>query len=68
MNALLALRYQRGLTQQEVARGAGIGRQTLHRLENGFVDRPQARVVKALADFYEIAEPAELLQELEGAA
>lgn len=64
MNALVALRYQRGLTQQEVADGAGIGRHTLHRLESGDVARPQARVVKALADFYEVPDPADLLRDI----
>lgn len=54
MNRFEELRYERGLTQQQVADGAGISRGTVIRLERSRRPKPTAGVAKALAEFYEI--------------
>lgn len=51
MNQLKLMRYERGLTQQDVATGAGVTQATLSRLERGH-GCPGAATAKALADFY----------------
>lgn len=55
MNRLTLLRYERGLTQQEVSAGSGVPLPTIKRLETGDTVRPSAPTAKALADFYEIS-------------
>lgn len=69
MNRWKLLRYERGLELVDVARGTGLNRQTVGRLERGDVAHPSAATAKALADFYEIS-VAELLgvEETERAA
>jgi transcriptional regulator with XRE-family HTH domain len=52
-NRLRRLRFERGMTINEVADGAGVSRATIMRLEAG--GAPTARIAKALADFYDIA-------------
>lgn len=52
MNRFELMRYERGLTQQEVAEGAGVSRPTVMRLEQLREPKPTVRVAKALADFY----------------
>jgi transcriptional regulator with XRE-family HTH domain len=52
MNRFEHLRYERGLTQQQVADGAGISRGTVIRLEQSRYPKPTATVANALADFY----------------
>lgn len=47
------LRFERGLTQREVAEGAGISLSTLIRVEGG-KQRPGAGVVKAAAEFFHV--------------
>lgn len=59
MNRFELLRYERGLTQGEVAEGSGIPVRTVRSLE-GATDRPSAPTAKALADFYGMS-VAELL-------
>jgi transcriptional regulator with XRE-family HTH domain len=59
MNRFERLRFERGLTQAEVATGAEISIRTVIRLERE-ERKPSAAIVKALADFYEIP-VAELL-------
>jgi transcriptional regulator with XRE-family HTH domain len=52
MNRFEQLRYERGLTQQQVADGAGVSRKTIARLERAPHMRPNAAVAHALARFY----------------
>lgn len=54
LNRFERLRYERGLTQQQVADGAGISRATVISLERARRPKPTARTANALADFYEI--------------
>jgi transcriptional regulator with XRE-family HTH domain len=49
------LRYERNLTQQDVARGAGISRPTVIRLEQDAAAKPSPAVAHKLAKFYEIS-------------
>jgi transcriptional regulator with XRE-family HTH domain len=51
VNRLLQLRYERGLTQQQVADGSGVSERTLVRLERD-AQRPSARIAKRLADYF----------------
>lgn len=52
MNNAKLLRFERGLTSEAVAAGAGISKTTLRAIEAGRdVSAPQ---VKAVADFYEV--------------
>jgi transcriptional regulator with XRE-family HTH domain len=51
INKWEALRFERGLTQREVAEGSGISLSTLIRVEKG-TQRPGAGVVKAAADYF----------------
>jgi transcriptional regulator with XRE-family HTH domain len=55
MNRFEQLRYERGLTQRQVADGAGISRGTVIRLERSRNPKPTAPVANALAAFYELA-------------
>lgn len=59
MNRFKALRYERGLTITDVAKGAQISRPTVYALEQSDAV-PSAPVAKALADFYGVT-VAELL-------
>jgi DNA-binding XRE family transcriptional regulator len=52
MNRLEQFRYERGLTQQEVASGAGISRQTVVSLEQRAEPKPSVVVAGKLAEFY----------------
>jgi len=52
MNVFERLRYEKDLTQQEVADGAGISRGTVIKLEQLRDPKPSAPVAKALASFY----------------
>jgi DNA-binding XRE family transcriptional regulator len=54
MNRFELLRYERGLTQAEVAEGSGIPVRTIRSLEVGD-PKPSAPTAKALASFYEIS-------------
>lgn len=56
MTRLRLLRFQRGLTQTEVAATVGISRVWLSALETGKADIRDlnAPIAKALADFYDI--------------
>lgn len=60
MNRYELLRYERGLTRNEVAEQSGVPLRTVRALENGQSNRPSAPTAKALADFYGIT-VAELL-------
>lgn len=60
MNRFEQLRYERNLTQEQVAAGAGISRGTVLRLEQLREPKPTAKVANALAAFYGIT-VAELL-------
>lgn len=60
MKRLELLRYERGHELAVVAKGIGVSRQTLSRLEDGSTAKPNAKTAKALADFYGIT-VAELL-------
>lgn len=51
MNRFRKLRYEHGLTISELARGSGVSRPTLARLEEDNTV-PTAPVAKALADYY----------------
>jgi transcriptional regulator with XRE-family HTH domain len=51
VNRLQQLRYERGLTQQQVADGSGVSQRTLVRLERD-AQRPSARIAKRLADYF----------------
>lgn len=55
MNRFKRLRYERGLTQGDVALGTGLSRPTLRALETAENPKPSAPVAKALADFYELS-------------
>lgn len=55
MNRFKALRYERGLTIAEVARGAQVSRPTLYDLERDGAEMPSAPIAKKLADFYGMA-------------
>lgn len=46
------MRFNLGISQEQVAQEAGVGLQTVVRLENGYTIRPYARVMKALGDFF----------------
>ncbi len=52
MNRFKLLRYERGLTQEQLADGAGIARGTVIRLENLSEPMPSAEVALALSKFY----------------
>lgn len=52
MNRYELMRYERGLTQEQVGAGSGVPTRTVRSLEDGNVARPSARTAKALADFY----------------
>ena len=65
MNRFLALRYERGITQAQLAKGAGVSRGTLWAIERGTT--PSAPVAKALADYYGVT-VADLLAPAEDAA
>jgi transcriptional regulator with XRE-family HTH domain len=52
MNRYALMRYERGLTQGEVADGAGVSVRTLRQLEQTDGMQPSAPTAKALADFY----------------
>lgn len=54
MNRFERLRFERKLTQQELADGAGISRGTVIRLEQMRNPKPTQAVANALADYYEI--------------
>lgn len=54
-------RVRRRLTQQQLARDAGVSRQTVSNIERGFV-RPMPLVREAIADALEV--PAEYVTEL----
>jgi len=54
MNVFERLRYEKGLTQREVAVGAGISRATVIRLEQLREPKPSVPVARALAVFYEV--------------
>jgi transcriptional regulator with XRE-family HTH domain len=54
MNRFARLRFERGLTQQEVADGAHISRATVIRLEQQRHPKPTAVVLSALARFYRV--------------
>lgn len=53
-NRLLLLRKEKKITQVDVARGVGIGTYTYQRYEYGERE-PQASVLKAIADFYDVS-------------
>lgn len=55
MNRLEQLRYERGLTQRQVAEGAGVSRTTVNRLERAANPKPHAAVAHALARFYGVS-------------
>jgi transcriptional regulator with XRE-family HTH domain len=54
VNRFKQLRYERGLTQQQVANGSGVSLSTIIRLErtDGKPLKPGAATVKRLAGFY----------------
>lgn len=60
MNSYERLRFERKLTQQQLADGAGISRGTVIRLEQARNPKPTQSVANALADYYGIS-LAELL-------
>lgn len=60
MNRWELLRYERGLTQQELADSAGVSLRTVIRLERSVAWKPNAAVAHALAQYYGIT-VAELL-------
>lgn len=64
---LRSLREERGLTQQSVARAAGIATDMVSRLENGHYSSPGLRTLLRVADGMGIGVGA-LLPELHGAA
>lgn len=53
MSRLRRLRFEKGMTINEVAEKAGISRATVMRLEAG--SSPTARVARALADAYGVS-------------
>lgn len=65
MNRFLALRYEHGLTQLEVAEGAKVSRGTLWAIERGTM--PSAPVAAKLAGFYELTVDELLHGEVEAA-
>lgn len=67
MNRLKLMRYERGLTQAEVAQACGIAVGTLKALERGGTTEPHAPTAKAVADFYGVT-VADLLGVKEKAA
>lgn len=54
MNRFYALRVERGLTQEQVADGAGLSRATVIGLETRRDPRPHGTTVTKLADFYDL--------------
>jgi len=60
MNRYALLRFERGLTRDQVSEASGVHRNAIARLENGETKLPQADTAKALADAYKIT-VAELL-------
>jgi transcriptional regulator with XRE-family HTH domain len=60
LNRFYAIRAERGLTQEEVAEGAGLTRQTVMGLETRVTPRPHADTITKLARFYDVP-VAELL-------
>lgn len=52
MTRLQLLRFERGLTVSDVAKGSGLSRATVDAAERGA--NIQAPTVKALADFYDV--------------
>lgn len=53
MNRFALMRYERGMTQQELSDASGIKLRTVRSLEVGD-PRPSAPIAKALADFYKV--------------
>lgn len=53
MYSIILARRKKGLTQEELADMAGIGRRTLQRIENGDTE-PRAFTLKAIADVLEV--------------
>lgn len=60
VNHFQMLRYERGLTVQDVARRSGVSHMTIARLESGETAKPLAPVAAALAKVYGVT-IAELL-------
>lgn len=54
MNRYELLRFERGLTQADVADASGVPLSTIRYLESQADVKPTAPTVKALADFYEL--------------
>lgn len=65
MNRFLTLRYERGITQSQLAEASGVSRGTLWAIERGTT--PSAPIAKALAEFYGMT-VAELLAGVEDVA
>jgi transcriptional regulator with XRE-family HTH domain len=63
VTTLERLRIERGLSRNEVARGAPLNRKTLKRLEVCSGEEPLARTIQKLADFYGVR-PDWLLREI----
>lgn len=55
MNRFERLRYEKNLTQQQVADGAGVSRGTIIRLEGHRDPKPSVDVARRLATFYEVS-------------
>jgi len=62
MNRYERLRFERKLTQQQLADAAGISRGTVIRLEQARTPKPTQAVANALADYYKVP-VSELLAE-----
>lgn len=69
MNWLVKLRYERGLTQGEVAEGSGVSRGTLHLIETRDA-MPSAPIARKLADYFSLTveQLVELARPTTGAA
>lgn len=57
-NNLRQIRRNRGLTQQQLAEGVGVTRQTIIAIEKGHVKRPSDEIMIAIAEYlgYEVGE------------